>query len=140
MRVVFKIIIGLVLIAGLVTYWFFSQVTDSFSGTYNQIELTSTDNQQLYIKSHNWGVTGDHQLTVIETDKEREFEVDSTKQIIFNGLEPFLYKVSGDTLFLTLRRKSRIPDDFNSTWTIIQKEVDNPTMRKLKRYPELTGI
>src|SRR6478752_5239200 len=99
MRVVFKIIIGLVLIVGLVMYWFFSQVTDSFSGTYNRIELGSTDNQKLYIKSHNWGLTGDHQLTVIETDEEREFEVDSTKQIIFNGLEPFLYKVSGDTLF-----------------------------------------
>lgn len=137
MRIEFKLLIGFVLVVGLGLYWFLSGVQDAFSGTYTRTELNSADNQKLYIKSHNWGLTGDHQLTVIETDDEREFEEDSTKQITFKGLEPFLYKVSNDTLFLFLDEKSTVPNGFNSTWTIIQKEVDDRTMRKLKRDPEL---
>ena len=137
MRIEFKLLIGFVLVVGLGLYWFLSGVQDAFSGTYNWIELNSADNQKLYIKSHNWGVTGDHQLTVIETDDKREFEADSSKQIVLKGLEPFLYRVSNDTLFLVLRKKSTIPNGFNSTWTIIQREVDNPTMMKLRRDPQL---
>lgn len=137
MRTAVKIIIGFVLVAGLVVYWFLSKLTDAFSPTYNRVELVSTDNQKLYIKSKNWGVTGDSQVTVITTDDEREFEIDSTRHIIFDGLEPFLYKVSNDTLFLTLRQKSKVPENFNSRWTIIQTEVDNPTIMGLRHDPEL---
>lgn len=125
------------LVVGLVAYWFLTRLTDAYASTYNRVELVSVDSDKLYIKSKNWGVTGDHQLTIISTEDEREFEVDSTRQIIFNGLEPFLYKVSNDTLFLTLRQKSKIPEGFNSRWTIIQEEVDNPTMMKSMRDPEL---
>jgi hypothetical protein len=137
MRIEFKLLIGFVLVVGLGLYWLLSSVQDAFSGTYNRLELNSADNEKLYIKIHNWGITEDHQLTVIETDDEREFDVDSTKQIIFNGLEPFLYRVSNDTLFLILRKKSKIPNGFNSTWTIIQREVDNPIMINLRLDPEL---
>jgi len=125
------------LFIGVVVYWFLSKLTDANAPTYNRVELVSEDYHKLYIKSKNWGVTGDNQLTMISTEDEREFEIDSTKQIIFNGLEPFLYKVSNDTLFLTLRQRSKIPDGFKSRWTIIQKEVDNQTMMNLMHDPEL---
>lgn len=137
MRTTLKIIIGFLLFIGVVVYWFLSKLTDANAPTYNRVELVSEDYHKLYIKSKNWGVTGDHQLTMISTEDEREFEIDSTKQIIFNGLEPFLYKVSNDTLFLTLRQRSKIPDGFKSRWTIIQKEVDNQTMMNLMHDPEL---
>ena len=125
------------LVIGLAVCWFLGNLTDASAPTYNRVELVSGNNNKLYIKSKNWGVTGDHQLTVISIEDEREFEIDSTRQIIFNGLEPFLYKVSNDTLFLTLRQKSKIPDGFNSRWTIIQTEVDNPTMMDSMQNPEL---
>ena len=137
MRTVVNIIIGFVFVVGLMVYWFLKELSDAFAPTYNRVELVSSSNEKLYIKSKNWGVTGDHQLTVISTENEREFEVDSTRQIIFNGLEPFLYKVSNDTLFLTLRQRSRIPEGFNSRWTIVQKTVDNPTMMNSIQDPEL---
>jgi hypothetical protein len=137
MRTAVKITIGLVFAVGLVVYWFLNELTDAYAPTYKRVEFVSVDNDKLFIKSKNWGVTGDHQLTIISTEDEREFEIDSTRQIIFNGLEPFLYKVSNDTLFLMLRQKSRIPDGFNSRWTIIQKEVDNPTMMNSMQDPEL---
>ena len=140
MKIEFKLLIGFILVVGLGLYWFLSGLQDAFSGTYNRIDLNSRDNQRLYIKSHNWGLTGDHQLTVIETDDEREFEEDSTSQITFNGLEPFLWRVSNDTLFLVLRKKSVIPNGFKSTWTMIQNEVDNPTMIGLRRDPEFNRM
>ncbi|MBS1507079.1 MAG: hypothetical protein JSS79_10575 [Bacteroidetes bacterium] len=137
MRRSLKIIIGFALVVVLALYWFLSRLTDAYAPTYNRVELVSVSKDKLYIKSKNWGVTGDHQLTVISTEDEGEFKIDSTKQIIFIGLEPFLYKVSNDTLFLTLRQKSKIPDGFNSRWIIIQREVDNLTMMNSMRNPEL---
>jgi len=54
--------------------------TDAFQPTYSKVELISDkDNSVIYIKSKNWGVTSDNQITVITTDGEREFEPDSTK-------------------------------------------------------------
>ena len=60
--------------------------------------------------------------------------------MVFDGLEPFIYKVSNDTLTLILRQKTKIPDDFKSRWTIIQNEVDNPTMMDLRQSPKLKRI
>jgi hypothetical protein len=140
MKVLFKIIIGFAVVTGLIIYWLLSKVTDAFSPTYQKVELISQDNEKLYIKTENWGVTGDSQLTIITTEDKREFEIDSTKQIIFRGLEPFIYKVSGDTLFLVVRQESKIPIDFESTWAIIQKEVDNPTMIKTRKDYQYNGI
>jgi len=133
MRVLLKIIIGFVVVTGLIIYWFLSKVTDAYSPTYQTVVLISENNEKLYIKTKNWGITGDSQLTVITTEDKREFEIDSTRQIFFEGLAPFIYKVSHDTLFLILRQESKIPIDFESSWTIIQKEVDNPTMIKTRR-------
>lgn len=128
MKTFLKIIAGLILLGGLFVYWFFSKLTESPYPVYNTVELVSTGNEKLFIESENWGVTGDSQLTIITTEDKGEFEVDSTRQIIFKGLDPFLYRVSNDTLFLILGQKSKIPENFKSQWTIVQQEVDNPTM------------
>lgn len=58
MRTAIKIIIGLVVVVGLVVYWFLSKLTDAYAPTYKRVELVSVDNDKLYIKSKNWGVTG----------------------------------------------------------------------------------
>ncbi len=140
MRRVFKIIIGFVVVFGLIVYWLISRLTDSYSPTHQKVELVSPENEKLYIKSENLGITGDHQLTIITTQDSENFEVDSTRQIIFKGLEPFLYRSSNDTLFLILSHKSEMPVNFKSSWTIIQKEVDNQTKRNLRRNTEYKGI
>jgi hypothetical protein len=140
MKIALKIIIGFVFVVGLFIYWFVSKITDTFSPTYKRVELVSADNQKLYIKSMNWGLTGDSQLTVITTDDEREFQIDSARQIIFDGLEPFLYRTSNDTLFLTVRQTSKVPKNFNTCWTIIQKWVDHSTMEGRRHDPEQKGI
>lgn len=75
MRAAVKIIVGLVVVVGLVVYCFLNKVTDAYRPTYNRVELVSNDNNKLYIKSKNWGVTGDHQLTVISAEDKSEFEI-----------------------------------------------------------------
>lgn len=70
------IILSLVIIVIILFFYFLGQLTDAFSPTYNQVELISSDNQKLYIKSKNWGVTSDHQLTIITNQQSQEFIVD----------------------------------------------------------------
>ncbi|WP_150903460.1 hypothetical protein [Adhaeribacter soli] len=67
---------------------------------------------------------------------EREVEVDSTVQLVFHGLEPFLYQVKEDSLILFVREKVEIPAGFNTNWIIIQNEIENPEMMRLRTNPE----
>jgi hypothetical protein len=115
--------------------------TNTFQPTYSKVELISDkDNSVIYIKSKNWGVTGDHQVTVISTDGEREFEPDSTKEFVFKGLDPFLYRVKGDSLILNVRSKVKIPINFKSRWKIKQIETENPEMQDLWANPDYKRI
>jgi hypothetical protein len=113
-------------------------LTESYSPTYNKIELLTADSRhKIYIKTKNWGLTDDNQITIITTVDNPEFVIDSTNQIIFEGLTPFLYKTSGDTLLIVVGQRVDIPTNLNTRWTIIQKIVDNATMMTLltdKKY------
>lgn len=120
-------------------YFFVGELSDSLQPTYRLIELRHNKNI-LYINSKNWGVTGDSQLTYIASVTNDEFKIDSSKQIVFSGLQPFLYEQIQDTLFLYLRKKVVVSKAFNLNWKIIQVEVDNPTMMKLysdKKYKKI---
>lgn len=113
-----------------------SDFADSSEPAYTYFELISEkDNSKIYIKSKNWGMTGDHQITVISGSGEREFEVDSTTQLVFHGLEPFLYQVKEDSLILYVREKVGVPEGFKTNWVVKQNEIENPEMMRLRTNP-----
>ena len=123
------LIILTVIVCVIIGFYF---ISDSMFGeigksTFRQTTLVSKNGKsKLFLKSENWGLTDDNQTTVISTESNKRFKADSTKEFVFNGLEPFLYQVNNDTLFLYLRRKIITPEKFESRWTIIQKEIENP--------------
>ncbi|WP_316820380.1 hypothetical protein [Pedobacter gandavensis] len=130
----FSVILAVVLsIISLIYFLFAQSVGDFGRPTYRIILILSQNNKStIYIKTKNWGVTDDYQLTVVSTSPEKEFEPDSTKEMIFKGLEPFLYKSNKDTLCLFVREKSIIPENIRSKWIVKQTEVDNPKMMSLR--------
>lgn len=92
----------------------------------NIVKVTSTKGENLYLKSKNWGLTYDHQLTVISTSNKAKWqEPDSTKDFIYKWLDPFLYEFKNDTLFVYCNTKAPIPKNFTSNIKVVQKEVDN---------------
>ncbi|WP_148041376.1 hypothetical protein [Rufibacter immobilis] len=130
------LIISIIIVLAVVFLVAVSNLADSMGPTYSQVELVyEKSNSKLYLKSKNWGVTGDSQLTVISTDNEPEFEADSTADIIFHGLSPFLYQVRKDSLILFVRKKAEIPNGFKTNWTIIQNEINNPEMMEYRTSP-----
>lgn len=62
-------------------------------------EIVSSKGEKVYIKSINWGVTGDYQATIITSDIER---LKTRKDTIgtVHILDPFLYRFKNDTLTL----------------------------------------
>jgi hypothetical protein len=86
------------------------KVNDGF----NSIEIRSSKNKRIYLNSINWGITGDHQISIITNYKDRlKYNFDTTGTI--NGLMCIIYKFKNDTLFLyhldTI--KHLIPDSLN---------------------------
>lgn len=141
-RLILLIIAPIILLGAVLLYVVFDKFVDAGQPTYRQVELVPPDgNSKLYIKIENWGVTGSSQLTLITTEKNNgEFQPDSTSQIIFKGLEPFWYKQSNDTLILCVREKTIVPKGFNSSWIIIQKEIDTREISDLIGNYEYKGI
>jgi len=91
MKGTIKVILIIVVVIGLASYFFLDKFADGLKPTHRQFELVSSDNKsRLYIKTENWGVTGDSQQTIITSDNEDKFEIDSTRQILFFAdLNPF---------------------------------------------------
>ncbi len=106
--------------------------------THDSTELKSNKfGEPLYIKTTNWGITGDTQITVISEDSIVDFNrINYDKCYVFHGLEPFLYKQVSDSLFLYTQTKIDEPKFFKSKWRIVQIEIDNATMMELYQNEE----
>lgn len=105
------------------------------NGTYKTTEIKSNNVEGiLYIKTMNWGLTGDSQITTISTTDKIDFnKKESDDYYIFNGLEPFLYRQSNDSLILYSQTIVNVPKNLKTKWKIIQETVDNPTFSDLRK-------
>lgn len=83
--------------------------------TFNSRELISSKGERIYINSINWGVTDDHQLTLISKDKEKIRNRRDTNSAV-KGLEPFIYTFKNDTLTLFFNKKItyNVDEHFNT--------------------------
>ncbi len=79
----------------------------------------------LYLKSKNWGLTGDHKISVISTKSDLEFQPDSISEYIFNGFGGILYKVESNTLKIYSHQKPKIPPKFESEINVELIEIKN---------------
>jgi len=68
----------------------------------------------LYLKSINWGLTGNHQISVISTKSDFEFQPDSITEYIFHGFGGIIYKTENDTLKIYSTQNPKVPPKFES--------------------------
>ena len=87
-------------------------------------ELIDSKNTKIYLKSKSWGLTYDHQLSIITTNPAKKWLPDSLNDYIFHGLEPFIYEFRRDTLFIYSRNFCQQPNGFHSGIPIVQKSPD----------------
>ncbi|NHN27517.1 hypothetical protein FIA58_017695 [Flavobacterium jejuense] len=80
---------------------------------------------EIYLKSKNWGLTGDHKISVISTNPDKEFQPDSISEYIFKGFEEIIYSVEKDTLKIFARHLPTIPKKFDSEIQIKVMKVEN---------------
>ena len=68
----------------------------------------------LYLKSKNWGLTGDHKISVLSTKSDFEFQPDSITEYIFHGFGSIIYKVENNTIKIYSHQTPKIPQKFES--------------------------
>ena len=72
--------------------------------TFNSEILTSSRGEKIYINTLNWGLTGDDQMSIVSSGKNRlKQRADSLGVIL--GLEPFVYTFKNDSLTLYFDRE-----------------------------------
>lgn len=91
----------------------------------------------LYLKRKTWGITGNHQITVLSTNPEREFQADSVSDYIFSGFAEIIYKSENNTLKIYSHNQPKIPPKFNSNIKIkFIKYKNNAEWNNLKGQVE----
>ena len=80
---------------------------------------------KLYLKSKNWGLTGDHKISVISTKPNLEFQPDSISEYIFHGFGGIIYRVENNILKIYSHQKPKIPPKFESEINVELIEVKN---------------
>ena len=93
-----KIIISKIPII-ILTMMLFNSCLPTFKDTVICKEIVSSKGEKVYVKSINWGVTGDYQATIITSKIERMKTRTDTIGAV-HILEPFLYRFKNDTLSL----------------------------------------
>lgn len=79
-------------------------------------------------------MTGDQQVTYISAKAILHFDSIATDECYkVEGLEPFLYRPSNDTLFLYSQVAIPVPPKFQSEWKIVQILTDNPALMNLRQ-------
>ncbi len=115
--------------------WFYfaiSGLSHDYSPSFDKVPFIHSDSSDsVFIKKKVWGISANHQIIVISKDGLIPFSPDSTKDFMFNGWDPFLYKFENDTLSVFIRSISNEPKNFNSGITIDQKVLSNPEMINL---------
>jgi len=114
------IIISIVLI--ILSFWFGMKVERELA-SWDEIGKPVFEKEQiyfpnektsLYLKSKNWGLTADHQISVISTKPDFEFQPDSISEYIFHGFGGIIYKAENDTLKIYSTQKPKVPQKFES--------------------------
>ena len=101
--------------------------------SYQTTEIKSEQfTDKLFIKTKNWGMTGDSKITTISLVENIDFDkTQSDTYYIFEGLDPFFYRQSDDSLILYCMTRIKVPKNFNTKWKIILNQVDNTTFMNL---------
>lgn len=92
----------------------------------------------LYLKSKNWGLTGDHKITVLSKNPQQEFHPDTTSEYIFNGFEEIIYCIEKNTLKIFSWQSPKKPEKFDSEiqikWILIENNTEwNSIKEKTKK-------
>lgn len=95
MRYIFSIVI-VILLAGCGTGL-------EMKGQLFNDELISSKGEKIYVSAMVWGVTADHQRSSITANRYKLTDGKDTANTI-EGLEPFQYSFSNDTLILAFRK------------------------------------
>ena len=136
------ILIGIVFLVAILAYYIYLSVSvPKYEPTYTVLELKSDIlNDSVYLKKKVWGIAANHQVIVVSSSGQSEFEPDLEKQYIYEGFTPILYEFLGDTLKMYVRKASEIPSSFESAIKIEQVVLDTPEMIELLAKHEERGI
>jgi hypothetical protein len=85
----------------------------------------------LYLKRKTWGITGNHQTTVISTNKELLFKADTISDYVYNGFSEIIYKVENNKLIIYSHHIPEIPQKFESEIEIELRKYENNSEWKI---------
>ena len=136
------ILIGIVFLVAILAYYIYLSVSvPKYEPTYTVLELKSnTLNDSIYLKKKVWGIAANHQVIVVSSSGQPEFEPDLETQYVYEGFTPILYEFLEDTLKIYVTKASEIPSSFESKIKIKQVVLDTPEMIELLVKHEEIGI
>lgn len=129
MRVVLTILI--LIIFAVVAIFYIAAPKEGDDVHNNVVEISSKGGYKLYIKKKVWGLTSDGQVIIIGDSPGKKFNIDSSRQYIYNGVISFFYKHQNDTLTVYVSKIASVPVNLKTSIIVKQVELENPDMMRL---------
>ena len=87
--------------------------------------------QKVYIKRKVWGITGNHEFTVVSKSGDESFEPNEDNEYVYKGLSPIFYSFRDDTLNIYVMKESKKPTEMTTRIQVNQIVLTNPQMMNL---------
>ncbi|MCP4705339.1 MAG: hypothetical protein GY865_12075 [candidate division Zixibacteria bacterium] len=128
-------------VIGYVLFSFYYLFFIAWAPEYKYFEITSPiNNDSLFVKKKNWGMTYDHQIVFISSQPKQDDEYNPHYDYMYRGLQGLLYKVSNDTVYIYASTLSPTPDSFSSQLVIIQVEIYYDKMHEFQKDSYKKGM
>jgi len=135
------IVAGSLFIIFIIFVIIFLRSTPQWEPVISRIEINIPDlNESVYVTKKIWGVSYDHQIILISSQPKKEVKYDPETDYLYEGHSTLFYKVDGRDLKIYTRKRAHPPQHFDSEVNIVQIELDNVGMNKLKENYEKEGL
>lgn len=128
--IVVSVIVGIIFTAIMILYFAMPNMEPDYKT--KKITFNNSD-EVLFFKTSTWGISADHWVSVLSANSENEIKPDSTKGYVYKEPSFTFYRTYNDTLWLYVYSKAPVPKLFDSKIKVIQVELENPDMMKIRQ-------
>ena len=104
------------------------------------VEIYSSNfGEKVFIKRKVWGITGNHEITVVSKSDNKSFEPNDDNEYVFKG-SPIFYNFINDTLNIYVPLESKKPIGMTTKIKINQIVLSNPKLMNLMHDYKEKGL
>ena len=109
------------------------KLENAFQPVYTKEQIHSHKlKETIYLKSKTWGISADHRIYVISTNRDTKFEPSESSEYVFRGFDDLFYRQTEDSITFYVTQIPNVPEIFSTKFQLEFVELSNPEFTQLR--------